>query len=66
MKDSPANLAIPRDVGQKRRLAEGVNGEGGPSTSRDTRTMTMQPPQKRFKKEKGSIFIPKKNKPGKP
>jgi senataxin len=66
MKDPPENLAIPRDVGQKRRLAEGVNGEGGPSTSRDTRTMAMQPPQKRFKKEKGSIFIPKKNKPGKP
>ncbi|KAG1882613.1 SEN1 N terminal-domain-containing protein [Suillus subluteus] len=66
MKDPPANLAIPRDVGQKRRLGEGANGEGGPSTSRDTRVMTMQPPQKRFKKEKGSIFIPKKNKPGKP
>ncbi|KAG1848713.1 SEN1 N terminal-domain-containing protein [Suillus subalutaceus] len=66
MKDPPANLATPRDVGQKRRLGEGVNGEGGPSTSRDTRVMTMQPPQKRFKKEKGSIFIPKKNKPGKP
>ncbi|KAG1742367.1 SEN1 N terminal-domain-containing protein [Suillus paluster] len=62
--DPPADLAIPSDVGQKRRLVEGVNGE--PSTSRPHETRTMQPPQKRFKKEKGSIFIPKKNKPGKP
>ncbi|KAG2359476.1 SEN1 N terminal-domain-containing protein [Suillus spraguei] len=68
MKDPPANLAIPKDVGQKRRWAEGVNGESESSTSgpRETKTMTTQPPQKRFKKEKGSIFIPKKNKPGKP
>lgn len=66
MKVPPANLATPRDVGQKRRLTEGMNGE--PSTSRphETRTTTLQPPPKRFKKEKGSIFIPKKNKPGKP
>ncbi|KAG1785943.1 SEN1 N terminal-domain-containing protein [Suillus plorans] len=64
MKDPPANLTIPRDVGQKRRLAEGVNGE--PSTSGPHETRTTQPPPKRFKKEKGSIFIPKKNKPGKP
>ncbi|KAG1906409.1 SEN1 N terminal-domain-containing protein [Suillus fuscotomentosus] len=60
MKDPPANLTIPRDVGQKRRLAEGVNGE--PSTSGPHETRTTQPPPKRFKKEKGSIFIPKKNK----
>ncbi|KAG2101040.1 SEN1 N terminal-domain-containing protein [Suillus discolor] len=64
MKDPPANLTVPRDVGQKRRLAEGVNGE--PSTSGPHETRTTQPPPKRFKKEKGSIFIPKKNKPGKP
>ncbi|KAG2151416.1 SEN1 N terminal-domain-containing protein [Suillus clintonianus] len=61
MKDPPADLAIPRDVGQKRRLVEG----GEPSTSRAQEARTIQPPQKRFKKEKGSIFIPKKNKPGK-
>ncbi|KAG2155818.1 SEN1 N terminal-domain-containing protein [Suillus bovinus] len=64
MKDPPANLTIPKDIGQKRRLAESVKGE--PSTSGPQETRTMQPPPKRFKKEKGSIFIPKKNKPGKP
>lgn len=62
MKDLPANLATPRDVGQKRRLAEGVNGEPSTSGPHETRTTTMQPPPKRFKKEKASIFIPKKSK----
>ncbi|KAG0703798.1 SEN1 N terminal-domain-containing protein [Suillus ampliporus] len=64
MKDLPADVAIPSDIGQKRRLVEGANGE--PSTSGPHETRITQPPQKRFKKEKGSIFIPKKNKPGKP
>ncbi|KAG2109279.1 uncharacterized protein F5147DRAFT_773094 [Suillus discolor] len=64
MKDPPANLTILRDVGQKRRLAEGANGE--PSTSGPHETRTTQPPPERFKKEKGSIFISKKNKSGEP
>lgn len=61
MKDPPADLAVPRDVLQKRRLDE-VNKEPSTSGSHEPRTRTMQPPPKRIKKEKGSIFIPKKNK----
>ncbi|OAX44312.1 hypothetical protein K503DRAFT_861544 [Rhizopogon vinicolor AM-OR11-026] len=65
MKDPPADLAVPRNVGQKRGLDDGVNREPSASGSHEPRT--MQPHPKRIKKEKkGSIFIPKKNKPGKP
>jgi senataxin len=49
-----------RTLQHKRRLDEEVHGE--PSTSGPQGTRTLQPLPKRVKKEKGSIFIPKKNK----
>jgi len=60
MKDPPADLVVPREVGHKRRLDEEMSRE--PSSSRSHEPRMMQPLPKRIKKEKGSIFIPKKNK----